>query len=255
MGLISFGFWLQIKRKLPEWRARNLVMLLFEGTQIFTLFVVFCSWFQMIWLSDTLMEVLSINILVGLLLSPLTSKQKVQYLFIAFILLFVLAQHDPDVKVSLFKTSSLKLDILKPIFSHKLLNGSIMSVELLLYLRYELSLSDLNRKARYFKYMRILIAFLIFCFYISAYVLSNTMHFLAQLQSLLILCYIVSFWVVGVKISVEEIKFLSIGFLSIFMGPQFPVVLGVCLILDKCLQYCPNYAVLMSLLAKIIWWF
>lgn len=213
-----------------------MIILLLESTQIFTLFVTFCSWSSMILLSDILLGVLSINILIGVLLSPLTSKRKIIYLCIVFALLFVLAQTDPDVKISLFKTSSIKLDKLKHIFTHKLFNALLIFIELLAYLRYELIKPYLNSKTSYSRYIRMLIAVLAFSFYISAYILGRTMHSVAQLHTVLIVWYIMSFWVLRIKASVEDIKFITIAFLSVFMGPQFPLVLLVCLILDKCLH-------------------
>lgn len=52
----------------------------------------------------------------------------------------------------------------------------------------------------------------------------------------------------------EEFLFLVVNYLSAFMGPHFPVILVVCLLIEREIAGYINYAAIMGLLAKCIWW-
>ena len=82
------------------------------------------------------MVILATAATVGVCLSNISFRNKLKTLLILVVILAVLAQTDPDVKVSLFLTSYLKIDILKLIFEDSVVKTVVVLAELLLYLRY-----------------------------------------------------------------------------------------------------------------------
>ena len=49
-------------------------------------------------------------------------------------------------------------------------------------------------------------------------------------------------------------RILVVTLLSLFMGPNFPIVIAATLIIENSMWRCYNYAIFMSLLAKCTWW-
>jgi hypothetical protein len=94
--------------------------------------------------------------------------------------------------------------------------------------------------------------------YVCMHILEYPLYSLSTVLTFLVVGYAIAIKFGGVeedeREEIESVKFLVIVFLSMFMGPQFPLVLGVCLLMEGQMWPCYNYAIFMSLLSKCVWW-
>ena len=88
--------------------------------------------------------------------------------------------------------------------------------------------------------------------------MQNQMHAISISQTLMIVAFSFLLWLADLSSQEKQlrnnIRFLVISFLSVFMGPHFPLILAVCLYIERQTANCYNYSILMSLLSKCVWW-
>lgn len=237
-------------------------MLFCEGFPMFTLFISYFSWKVIQNLSDALVTGFLTAAIFGVLLN-ISTRNKLMSILCIVTPFVVLAQIEPD-KSNDYRPSSLRVQSLNDIVTNKIFWGGVSSFLILYYIKtvledYQKALTqNPSSKHQTMIVVKVIIAFLSYTNYLFTHLVQKPIYEISIIQALIIIGYVAVLCSGHLESTARgqssDVKFIVINFLSVFMGPHFPLILAVCLIIEQQVANCYNYAIIMSLLAKCVWW-
>lgn len=203
---------------------------------MFTLFISYFSWNIIQNLSDALVSGFLTALIFGVLFNQ-ALRNKVEVLLKILIPFVVLSQIEPD-KSNDYKPSSLRLTSLNALLSTKTFWLAISSAEIIFYLKiavkeYHSLSGENNSRRQHLGFVKMIIAVLSYLNYIFSNLLKSPIYEVSIIQTITLIGYTVILCL-GEMSSEERslgdnLKFIVINFLSVFMGPHFPLILAVCM--------------------------